>query len=86
MRKMSNVLLVSALFVLLHAPVAVAGWKTCMGCHNGSMAPTAEAMKEKYPSAEAFVKAASGSASPLMKAVQQDEQALKDAARDIGLQ
>jgi hypothetical protein len=75
---------VCAFFVLVTA--ASAGWSTCVACHNGTMAPNKEKLKEKYKTAESFIKAAQATQNPMMKSIQKDENALKEAAKEIGLQ
>jgi hypothetical protein len=74
---------VCAFFVL--ASTASAGWNTCVACHNGTLAPNKEKLLEKYKTAEGFVKAAQATQNPMMQSIQKDENALKDAAKEIGL-
>jgi len=76
-------LAVCACFVL--AATASAGWNTCVACHNGTMAPNKEKLLEKYKTSECFVNAAKASQNPMMKSIQKDENALKEAAKEIGL-
>lgn len=75
---------VCAFFVL--ATTSSAGWNTCVACHNGTMAPNKEKLKEKYKTAASFLKAAQATQNPMMKSIQKDENALKEAAKEIGLQ
>jgi len=56
---------------------------TCKGCHNGSVAPAADALKSKFKTADALVAGAKASANPMMKAVQGDEAKLKAAAAEL---
>jgi hypothetical protein len=76
-------LLACAFFVL--ATTASAGWNTCVACHNGTMAPNKEKLKDKYKTAESFVKAAQATQNPMMKSIQKDEKTLKEVAQEIGL-
>lgn len=73
-------------FVLAAAipSLAIAGEAdTCKGCHNGSVAPAAEALKAKFKTADALVAGAKSTQNPMMKSVQGDEAKLKAAAAEI---
>jgi len=84
MKKLSlTAVSVCAFFVL--ATTASAGWNTCVACHNGTMAPNKEKLKENNKTAESFVKAAQATQNPMMKSIQKDEKALKEVANEIGL-
>jgi hypothetical protein len=61
------------------------GWDQCKGCHDGTFAPDAKALKQKYRTADDFVKAAQKSDESLMKHFKKNEDLLRNAARDIGL-
>jgi hypothetical protein len=76
-------LLLCTLFLV--CTIASAGWNTCVACHNGSVAPDKEKLKEKHKTVENFVKAAQATQNPMMKSIQKDENALKEAAKEIGL-
>lgn len=65
--------------------IAFAGWNTCIGCHNGGLAPDKAKLADKHKTIEAFVKAAQASQNPMMQAIKSDEKALKEAAQEIGL-
>ncbi|PPC89972.1 MAG: hypothetical protein CTY34_09500 [Methylobacter sp.] len=56
---------------------------TCKGCHNGSLAPSFETLKEKFKTADALVAGAKSTQNPMMKAIQADEAKLKAAAAAI---
>jgi hypothetical protein len=90
MEEQSMKQLISAVFMVVVLAVtaapAAAGWNSCVACHNGSVAPDKDKLKEKHKTIEAFVKAAQASQNPLMQSIQKDEKALREAAREIGLQ
>jgi hypothetical protein len=66
--------------VVSFATSSMADWSKCKGCHNGSVAPSAEQMKAKFKTADEVVAAAKASQNPMMKGVQGNEEALKAAA------
>jgi hypothetical protein len=84
MKKIAFIALSICAFFAL-AATASAGWNTCVACHNGTMAPNKEKLKEKHKTAESFVKAAQATQNPMMKSIQKDENALRAAAKEIGL-
>ena len=65
---------------------AMAGWNTCAGCHNSTLAPDKDKLKAKHKTIENFVKAGLETKNPMMKSIQKDEKALREAAKEIGLQ
>lgn len=76
--------LVTLALVAALPSLAVAGEAdTCKGCHNGSVAPAVDALKNKFKTADALVAGAKASANPMMKAVQGDEAKLKAAAAEL---
>ena len=73
--------------VILMGYSAHAGsWDQCKGCHDGAFAPDAKALKQKYKTVDDLIKAAKKSDEPLMNRYKQDEEFLRKAAKDIGLQ
>lgn len=72
-------------FWAITADIAAAGWNTCIGCHNGSLAPDKTKLLERHKTVEAFVKAAQATQSPLMQSIKTDEKSLREAAQEIGL-
>jgi hypothetical protein len=80
MRKFLFALTVAALLPSLSFAGAA---DTCKACHNGSVAPTAEALKGKFKTADALVAGAKNSPNPMMKSIQADEAKLKAAAAEI---
>ncbi len=79
-----------ALFLLL--VIVVQGFagtfdKKCAICHkpDNKPAPSKESLLKKFKNAEALIKAAKTTTNPMMKAVQDNEQLLRNAAQDIGL-
>ncbi len=56
---------------------------TCKGCHNGSIAPSVDALKSKFKTADELVAGAKSSTNDMMKAIQADEAKLKAAAEEI---
>jgi len=71
--------------MLSTATSSVAGWNSCIGCHNGTVAPDKDKLKEKHKTVDAFVKAAQATQNDLMKSIQKDEKALQEAAKEIGI-
>jgi len=69
----------------LAASAAQAGWGTCSGCHNGTLAINKDAMLAKYTSVEAFIKGAQAVENPMMSRMKQDIEGLKAAAAELGL-
>jgi hypothetical protein len=59
-------------------------WDKCKVCHNGNMAPDEKTLKEKYKTADEFIKAAKESLSSMMKNYKHDAD-LKEAAKYLGL-
>jgi len=72
-------------FVCGLTSAAFAGWNSCVGCHNGSLAPDKAKLIEKHKTRDAFIKAAKAVQNPLMQSIKNDDKALQDAAREIGL-
>lgn len=66
---------------LAHAGV----WDKCKVCHNGSMAPDKKTLKEKYKTADEFIRAAKKSTSIMMKNYKGDAD-LKEASEYLGLE
>jgi hypothetical protein len=70
--------------VALFPAVSMAGDSdTCKGCHNGSVAPSVDTLKNKYKTADELVAGAKNVQNPMMKSVQADEAKLKAAAAEI---
>jgi hypothetical protein len=65
---------------------AAAGWDSCKGCHKegDKPGPSKDTLLKKFKTADAFVKAAKESKSPMMNNFKKDDQ-LKAAAKDLGL-
>ena len=78
-------ILFSGFLLSTHLYAYAGSWDQCKGCHDGSLAPGANTLKDKYKTAEDFVKAAKKAKDPLMDRYKLDEELLRKAARDIGL-
>lgn len=65
--------------------VAFAGvWETqCVGCHNGTLAPSKQQLEAKFKNAKEFIKAAKKSNNPMMTAIKNNDTALKQAAKEL---
>jgi len=83
--KQTLVIVAGVLLLTAAAGSAAAGWNSCVGCHNGSLAPDKAGLLEKHKTVAAFVKAAQATQSPLMQTIKTDEKALREAAQEIGL-
>lgn len=72
-----------AAFMCLSASGAYAGgFSICAGCHNGASAPD---ITGKYRTADELVKAAKMTRDVRMQRYKNDDKALRDAAKDLGL-
>jgi aerobic-type carbon monoxide dehydrogenase small subunit (CoxS/CutS family) len=82
---MRKVLVAFAVAAAFSTPVLAGGvWQAqCSGCHNGAIAPSKQQLKAKLKTSKAFVDAAQKSNNPMMAAIKNNVQALKDAAKEI---
>ena len=81
---MRKVLVAFAVAAVFSAPAVAGVWQTqCVGCHNGSVAPSVQKLKAKLKTPKAFVDAAQKSNNPMMAAIKSNVQAIKDAAKEI---
>ena len=55
----------------------------CQGCHNGTLAPKMDQLKEKYEDAAKFIEAAKKTENGMMTSIKQDEEGLKAAAESL---
>ena len=78
-------LVVATLFCAASFSMA-AEWDSCKGCHKegNKPAPSKETLLKKFKTADALIKAAKASKSPMMNSFKKDDQ-LKAAAMDLGL-
>lgn len=85
-KRLASSLLLCCSFLLFAVPYTYpASWDQCKGCHDGAFAPDAKAFKQRYKTVEDFVRAAKESDEPLMKRYKNNEEILREAAKDIGL-
>ncbi|MBF0519587.1 MAG: hypothetical protein HQK92_07685 [Nitrospirae bacterium] len=82
---MKKVVVFVVVLVFAFSTVAMAGFEKCQGCHNGKVAPDKAKLVEKLKTADAFVKAAKDSKSPMMNAAKANEADLKAAAAELGI-
>jgi hypothetical protein len=68
------------------ATPAMAAWSSCIGCHNGIIAPGKDALKERHKTLEQFVKAALESKNSMMNSIKKNENLIRETAKEIGLQ
>lgn len=59
--------------------------RMCSSCHDGSTAPAASALKEKYPSQEAFSEAVRNKGNRCMNILKNDPGLIEKIAREIGI-
>lgn len=85
MKHITAIIFITLMFFAFSAPT-FAGWNTCIGCHNGTLAPDKDKLKEKHKTVDNFVKAALATKNDMMKAIQKDEKAIREAGKEIGLQ
>jgi len=83
--KALRVMVIMAAGLLLAAPPALAAWSSCLGCHNGNIAPAKEKLIAKHTTAEAFVKAALGSTNSMMASIKKNEALIRETAKELGL-
>lgn len=70
--------------VTLMPSISIAGESdTCKGCHNGSVAPSVDALKSKFKTVDGLVAGAKNAKNDMMKPIQADEAKLKAAAAEI---
>ncbi|WP_457680030.1 hypothetical protein [Thermovibrio sp.] len=81
MRKVLGALALATLFAL---PASAGVWESqCMGCHNGSLAPSKAQLKAKFKNAKAFVEAAKRVNNPMMAAFKTKVNLLEQAAKEL---
>ena len=81
---MRKILVAFAVAVAFSVPAVAGVWQAqCAGCHNDAIAPSVQKLKAKLKTPKAFVEAAQKSNNPMMAAIKNNIQALKDAAREI---
>ncbi|GAB4490601.1 MAG: hypothetical protein OHK006_23680 [Thermodesulfovibrionales bacterium] len=59
--------------------------RMCSSCHDGSTAPAAPALREKYPSQEAFAEAVRSKGNRCMNILKNDPGLIEKIAREIGV-
>ncbi|MEO2068272.1 MAG: hypothetical protein ABGX27_02010 [Desulfurobacteriaceae bacterium] len=81
---MKKIALTLAITAVASVPAVAGVWsQSCTGCHNGGLAQSAEQLKAKFKTPEAFVKAAQESTNPMMMAYKNDVETLKKAAKEL---
>ena len=58
------------------------GYQVCVSCHNGRTAPD---LKGLFSSADELIRTAKSVKDPMMRNIQQNDELLKAAAKDLGL-
>ena len=58
------------------------GYQVCVPCHNGRTAPD---LKGLFSSADELIRTAKSVKDPMMRNIQQNDELLKGAAKDLGL-
>jgi hypothetical protein len=58
------------------------GYQVCVPCHNGRTAPD---LKGLFSSADELIRTAKSVKDPMMRNIQQNNELLKAAAKDLGL-
>ena len=85
-KKMISAFFIICFITLFFYNLSIAGeWDQCKGCHNGTLAPDAKELKNRYKTADELVAAAKKSADSLMESIKKNEKLLREAAKDIGL-
>lgn len=57
----------------------------CESCHNGTVAPAAESLRERYRSVEEFKEAVRTRGDRCMNILRNDEKMIERVAREIGI-
>ena len=85
MKKALGMFIVMSFAILYAFNVTHAGiWDKCKICHNGTMAPDEKTLKQRYKTADEFMKAAKESPNSMMSSYKGDAD-LKEAAKYLGL-
>jgi hypothetical protein len=85
-KEMVSVFFIICFITLFFYNLTNAGeWDQCKGCHNGTLAPNAKELKDKYATADKLVTAAKRSENYLMESIKKNEPLLREAAKDMGL-
>lgn len=58
------------------------GYQVCVPCHNGRTAPD---LRGLFSSADEMIRTAKSVRNPMMRNIQQNDELLRGAARDLGL-
>lgn len=85
--KFMRILAITAILIFAAASLSfAAGWDACKGCHTdaGKPAPSKSDLTTKFKTADAFVKGAQASKSPMMNNYKKDDQ-LKAVAKELKL-
>ncbi|MBF0564166.1 MAG: hypothetical protein HQK89_02875 [Nitrospirae bacterium] len=87
MKRIMALVLAIVMIAAFSSVAMAAGWEKCQGCHNDAGKPAIGKAKllEKFKTADAFIKGAKDSKSPMMNAVKGNDENLKAAAADLGL-
>jgi len=81
---MRKALAAFAVVAALSAPAVAGVWETnCAGCHNGTMARSADALKQDLGTKEKFIKAAKNSTNPMMAGIKANPQLIEEAAKEL---
>lgn len=83
MKKSLFALLAVTAAALIPSQASADAAATCKACHNGTVAPAADALKAKFKTADALVAGAKASKNDMMKPMQADEAKLQAAAAEI---
>ena len=85
MKKALGMFIVMSFVIVYAFNVSHAGiWDKCRICHNGTMAPDEKTLKQRYKTADEFMKAARKASNPMMNNYKGDAD-LKEAAKYLGL-
>jgi hypothetical protein len=76
------ILATGSCLVLIAGLACADAYESCTPCHNGRTAPD---LRGRYMSRQELIKAAKRVTNPLMSGIRQNDQLLRDAARDLGL-
>ncbi len=80
---MRKLFIMIVLGCVLNTPTYANVWQTqCVGCHNGSLAPSKSQLKAKYSKNE-FVKRALESSNPMMSAFKNNKDVIQKAADEL---
>jgi hypothetical protein len=73
---------VISLLTVADAQISRGGYSVCMPCHNGRTAPD---LRGLFSSTDELIRTAKSVRNPMMRNIQENDELLRAAAKDLGL-